>query len=52
MFRTALGESTASLDSTIRSGRAGAPAVAEGGEQPSEQTWALPPPPRAVCPAV
>lgn len=51
MFRTALGESTASLESTIRSGRAGAPAVAVGGKL-SEQTWALPPPPRAMCPAV
>ena len=50
MFRTALGESTASLDSTVRSGCAGRPAVAAGrrGGQLPEQTPALSPPPRRV----
>uniref|UniRef100_A0A8C6FYI7 Cadherin EGF LAG seven-pass G-type receptor 1 n=1 Tax=Moschus moschiferus TaxID=68415 RepID=A0A8C6FYI7_MOSMO len=49
MFRTALGESTASLDSTVRSGRAGRPAVVAGGGgggQLRERTPALSPLPR------
>lgn len=50
MFRTALGESTASLDSTARSGCAGRPAVAAGEEGNSQSKrqlcWLYP----VVCP--
>lgn len=35
MFRTALGESTASLDSTVRSGPSGRPRVSPGGGGPA-----------------
>lgn len=51
MFRTALGESTASLDSTTRSGCAGRPAVAAGEEGSSQSKCQLCRLYPVVCPA-